>query len=48
MFVAELAVDLDLFSLIDHILDLFSSDADDRLLHSGTLTVAVELHRHLL
>ena len=46
MFVAELAVDLDLFSLIDHILDLFSSDADDRLLYSGTLAVTVELYRH--
>ena len=46
MLVAELAVDLDLLALIDHIPDLFLSDADDRLLYSGTLAVTVELYRH--
>lgn len=47
MLVAELAVDLDLSALVDHVLDLFFSDADDRLLHSGAVAVTVELYRHL-
>ena len=46
MLIAELAVDLDLLALVDHVLDLFFPDADDRLFHPGALTVAVKLHRH--
>ena len=47
MLVAELAVDLDLSALVDHVLNLFFSDADDRLLHSGAVAITVELYRQL-
>ena len=43
-----MAVDLNLFSLVNHVLKLFLSNADKRLLHPLLIAVAVEIHRRLI